>query len=283
MSITRTKVCRDLLGLMFVFSSGLAFYGVAHADEHGYRGHEFRESEFRQHQYLDSRYHHNRYYPPRGYAFAKLPPSHRVVYYHGAPYYFGGGIWYRHIGVNFVVVAPPFGLVVPILPPYYTTLWVGNVPYYYADNVYYAPSPQGGYVVTQAPPSNVVVEQQPYSAAAQQPGNVVEMGPANSSNNPPPPSVNPGSPQPGGVNPVPPQSPSVNPGQEPPGQLFVYPDKGQTQAQQTQDRNACHSWAVSQTGYNPAAQTGGEQTGDKLADYQRALSACLEGRGYTVR
>jgi len=267
MSITRTKVCRDLLGLMFVFSSGLAFYGVAHADEHGYRGHEFRESEFRQHQYLDSRYHHNHYYPPRGYAFAKLPPSHRVVYYHGAPYYFGGGIWYRHIGVNFVVVAPPFGIVVPILPPFYTTLWVGNVPYYYANNVYYTPSSQGGYVVAQQPPSQVVVEQQPAEASVPQPSNnVVELGPAG----------NPGNSQPQNVSPSP----------EPSGQLYIYPSKGQSQAEQAKDRNDCHSWAVSQTGYDPILQTGGtpsSQTNTKLTDYQRALGACLEGRGYTVR
>ena len=262
MLITRTNVGRNVLRIVFAVSFGLAFYGIAHAEEHGNRGHQFRERDFRQHEYLDSRYHHNHYYPPHGYAFTALPPAHREVVYRGARYYFGSGVWYRHVGVNFVVVAPPIGIAVPILPPFYTTLWVGSVPYYYADNVYYTRSPQG-YVVVQEPPSKVIVEQQPTIAAVQQPGNVVEMGPASGSNNQ--------------------QPQNAIPAQEPSGQLFIYPSKGQSQAQQTQDRNACHSWAVSQTGYDPVLQTASAQPGDKLADYQRALGACLEGRGYTVK
>ena len=265
MLLTHSKICRTVLRTLFVLSFGLAFYGIAHADERGYRGHEFREPEFRQHEYLDSRYHHNHYYPPHGYAFAVLPRAYREVAYHGARYYFAGGIWYRHVGVNFVVVAPPLGIVVPILPPFYTTLWVGNTPYYYANNVYYMPAQQG-YVVVQEPPSKVVVEQQPTSAAVQQPSNVVELGPTSGSASK--------------------QPQSVKPASEPSGQLFIYPSKGQSQADQAKDRNDCHSWAVGQTGYDPILQTGsssGDQTSAKLADYQRALGACLEGRGYTVR
>ncbi len=158
----------------------------------------------------------------------------------------------------------PIGVVVPILPPFYTTLWVGSAPYYYANNVYYTPCPQG-YVVVQEPPSKVVVEQQPTSATAQQSNNVVELGPSNTNVQP---------------------APSTNAVQEPEGQLFIYPSKGQSQAQQAKDRNTCHSWAVSQTGYDPVLQTSnaaGSQTTEKLADYQRALGACLEGRGYTVK
>jgi len=34
---------------------------------------------------------------------------------------------------------------------------------------------------------------------------------------------------------------------------YVYPEKGQTQAQMDQDRSACLQWAQSQTGFNPAA------------------------------
>jgi uncharacterized protein DUF6515 len=272
MSLTRTKIFSTLLKFAIVVSCGLGLYGIAQAEEHGYRGHEFREHEFRQHAYLDSRYHHNRYYPPHGYAFAALPPAHRVVVYGGAQYFFASGVWYRHVGVNFVVVAPPIGIVVPILPPYYTTLWVGTVPYYYADNVYYTRSPQG-YVVVQEPPSKVIVEQQPPSAAVQQPGNVVELGPSNSNAQTAP-----------YTNAQP--APSTNAVPEPEGQLFIYPSKGQSQAQQTKDRNACHSWATSQTGYDPAIQSGNvpaDQTSGQVANYQRALGACLEGRGYTVK
>ena len=34
---------------------------------------------------------------------------------------------------------------------------------------------------------------------------------------------------------------------------YVYPEKGQSQAQMDQDRAACLQWASSQTGFNPAA------------------------------
>ena len=135
--------------------------------------------------------------------------------------------------------------------------------------------------------------------------------------------------------------------------MFIYPAKGQSQAQQDKDRYECHSWAVQQTGFDPSrpqsansqpagqrsssspppvlqgaargaalGAVGGAITGDagkgaaagaamggvvggfrrrderlrqadKKADaaaasspgrdaYMRAMSACLQGRGYTV-
>jgi YmgG-like glycine-zipper protein len=123
--------------------------------------------------------------------------------------------------------------------------------------------------------------------------------------------------------------------------VYAYPNKGQSQAQQNQDRSECHSWAVSQSGFDPAQAQGpapppegqvvrgaaggaaigaiggaiGGNAGKGAAigavsgaliggirkrraqqDYQnqasavaaqqgsynRALSACLQGRGYTV-
>ena len=131
--------------------------------------------------------------------------------------------------------------------------------------------------------------------------------------------------------------------------LYVYPSKGQSQAQLDRDKYECHSWAVSQSGFDPTkAQTtstsqqqksqghvvrgaargaalgavGGAITGNAgtgaaagaamggLAGgfrrreartqqqqqasapaaassgqdaYNRALAACLQGRGYTVK
>ncbi len=134
--------------------------------------------------------------------------------------------------------------------------------------------------------------------------------------------------------------------------MYIYPGKGQDQAQQDKDRYECHSWAVQQTGFDPSKQqstdsqssrqnqpsqprilkgaargaalgaVGGAITGnagkgaaagaamggmvggfrrrdermrqaDARADteaasnpgrpaYMRAMSACLQGRGYTV-
>jgi len=34
--------------------------------------------------------------------------------------------------------------------------------------------------------------------------------------------------------------------------IYVYPAKGQSQAQQDQDRYECHAWAVKQTGFDPS-------------------------------
>lgn len=138
------------------------------------------------------------------------------------------------------------------------------------------------------------------------------------------------------------------------GELYVYPSKGQSQAQQDKDRYECHQWAVKQTGFDPSrpqaaspsvpsqeyrptqphvargaargaalGAVGGAITGSagkgaaagaamgglaggfrrrderrqqsaqqqnaarsasssQLASYNRALAACLQGRGYTV-
>ena len=70
------------------------------------------------------------------------------------------------------------------------------------------------------------------------------------------------------------------------GQLFIYPRNGQNDQQQAKDRYECHSWAVSQIGYDPTQPTGGvpeSQTNQKRADYQRAIGACLDARGYTTK
>jgi hypothetical protein len=71
-----------------------------------------------------------------------------------------------------------------------------------------------------------------------------------------------------------------------PAELFIYPKLGQSEAQQDSDRYECHRWGVDQTGYDPT-QPGGnvapEQQANKFEDYQRAMKACFEGRGYSVQ
>ena len=72
----------------------------------------------------------------------------------------------------------------------------------------------------------------------------------------------------------------------PADQMFIYPRLGQSSQQQADDRYECHRWAVSQTGFDPIQQPGGMPEGqkaEKRVDYHRALSACLDGRGYTVK
>ena len=68
--------------------------------------------------------------------------------------------------------------------------------------------------------------------------------------------------------------------------IFIYPRKGQSEELQAKDRYECHRWAVSQIGYDPTQPTSGmpeTQLNQMRADYNRAMGACLDGRGYTMR
>jgi hypothetical protein len=68
--------------------------------------------------------------------------------------------------------------------------------------------------------------------------------------------------------------------------IFIYPRQGQSEELQAKDRYECHRWAASQTHYDPTQPTSGipeAQVNQMRADYQRAMGACLDGRGYTMR
>jgi hypothetical protein len=247
--ITHRKLV--LVALLALFcSAGLA--PQARADEYRRHDHEFREHEFRDQRFLDSRYHHDHYYPPRGHEFRVLPPGYFVRVYGGNRFYFSEGVWYRPFAGGFIVADPPIGIAIPLRPAYYTQVWVGGIPYYYANNVYYMQRPEGYVVVP--PPSGTVVTAPP-------PGNggVNELGPVGGIALPP---------AAGTVN-SPPASVAAT--QSDANRLFLYPRQGQSAEQQNRDRSECNSWATNQA--NPANQ----------ADFQRALSACLDGRGYTVK
>ena len=195
---------------------------------------------------LDSRYHHDQYYPPRGYAVRSLPGGYRSVAYGRDRYYVRGGVWYRPYGGRFVVFAPPFGLVVPFLPDFYTTVWFGGAPYYYANDTYYLWNrSSGGYEVTQPPAQD--------GESGESPG---------------------GSPT------------AATSGGSSADDVFVYPRNGQSAEDQARDRFECHQWAVTQTGFDPSEPGGGvpeSQNNAKRADYRRAITACLEGRQYSVK
>jgi hypothetical protein len=80
-------------------------------------------------------------------------------------------------------------------------------------------------------------------------------------------------------------APSVTPSST--ERIFVYPRQGQSEELQAKDLYECHSWAVSQTGYDPTQPFAGDMTEARRnqlrADYQRAQGACLDGRGYTMK
>jgi hypothetical protein len=64
-------------------------------------------------------------------------------------------------------------------------------------------------------------------------------------------------------------------------ELIAYPKNGQSDQQQAKDKAECRQWAVTQSGYAPAAAA---QTADpNRGNYLRAQAACLDARGYSVR
>jgi hypothetical protein len=68
--------------------------------------------------------------------------------------------------------------------------------------------------------------------------------------------------------------------------LFIYPRKGQSEKQQSDDRYQCHRWAVDQTHFDPSQPPGSvpdAQASLKKTDYRRAMGACLDARGYSVK
>lgn len=63
--------------------------------------------------------------------------------------------------------------------------------------------------------------------------------------------------------------------------VIAYPAKSQSAEQQSRDRYECHTWAVSQSGFDPATAQSAPPAAT-TDTYRRALSACLTGRGYSV-
>jgi hypothetical protein len=61
--------------------------------------------------------------------------------------------------------------------------------------------------------------------------------------------------------------------------LYIYPARGQSEQQQADDRYQCHRWAAQESDYDPLDD---DYDADLRKDYQRAMTACLTGRGYTV-
>jgi len=164
---------------------------------------------------------------------------------HWVPRYWGGGYWGGRFWPH-VYLGWDFPWFLAALPLGYSTYWWGGVPYYYWQGVYYVWSPDyGEYVVTDPPPVT---------------GGVAE-GAA------PPPAA-----------------------QAPPGDsrgamsLYVYPKNGQSEQQTASDRYQCHQWAVSQTGFDPTNSASDTQAATATPEnYKRAVTACLEARGYSVR
>jgi len=81
---------------------------------------------------------------------------------------------------------------------------------------------------------------------------------------------------------------------------YLYAQRGQSAEQQDRDRFECFNWASQQSGFDPsrAAAASSEARAiraahqrpvalasyeQQAAEHRRAMSACLEGRGYVVK
>jgi Family of unknown function (DUF6515) len=176
---------------------------------------------------------------------------------------------------------PPPGHVVHALPPRSHVTHYHDSRYYYTGGVWYRP--YGGYYRVVAPPVGIYVSLLPdfyttlwfggipyyyansvyYTPRVDGPGYVVTEPPAGAAARSEPTAVSSGS-----------------------DDIFVYPRQSQSEATLARDRYECHRWAVSQTGFDPSQPGGGvPESRNEIgrSDYRRAITACLEGRGYTVR
>ncbi len=174
---------------------------------------------------------------------------------------------------------PPRGTVLRSLPDGYRPYYRGGSRYYFNGGIWYAPrgpefvvvSPPPGLVISTLPPyySTVWIGGVPYYYAddvyyswqPDQNAYAVVDPPDNADAPSPPP---------------PPDSAQAD--------LIIYPKNGQTKEQQAADQFECYSWAKGQTGFDPT-QPGGGVSGNADAsrgNYNRAMSACLQGRGYQV-
>jgi OmpA family protein len=59
--------------------------------------------------------------------------------------------------------------------------------------------------------------------------------------------------------------------------IYIYPAKGQSQAQEDKDRYECHSWAVQQTGFDPSKPQTYAGNSDKSQAYKPSQPHVLKG------
>jgi hypothetical protein len=163
---------------------------------------------------------------------------------------------------------PPRGYAMRGLPGGAFSIAFGGGSYYFHGGVWFRP--YGGRYVVIAPPLGILVPVLPpayvtlwLGGAPTYYANGVYYAPAPGQGYTvvaPPPGAEAAQPLP----PAPPPKPAPDP--------IIYPRSGQTPAQTESDRQECNRWATTQ----PAAVADAEV-------FQRAVAACLDARGYTVR
>jgi hypothetical protein len=176
---------------------------------------------------------------------------------------------------------PPIGSVRPSLPGDYRPYYRGRDRYYFNGGIWYAPRGPG-FVVVAPPPGLVISVLPPYYSTVWLGGN-----PYYYADN----VYYTWQPDQNGYAVVDPpdgaDQPSTPPDNSQGAQddVIIYPKNGQSKDQQAADQFECHSWAKNQTGFDPTQPGGGVQSDDVdrvRNNYNRAMSACLQGRGYQV-
>jgi hypothetical protein len=159
-----------------------------------------------------------------------------------------------------------------VLPFGYATYYWGGLPYYYYDNAYYNWDPsQNGYVATDPPPVMQGGSDEP------PPGDVPQASDAPSADYVPAPQSNAAPPPPSSNSTA---SPGPRGNWSSAADIYVYPRNGQSEQQTSTDRFECHKWSVAQTGFDPTRSMNLQGTS---TDYRRAMDACLDARGYSVK
>ncbi len=211
--------------------------------------------------------------PPYRYA---PPPRYAPSYRYGPPRYAApwpawrpGWRWDGYYGHNHYY--PPYGYSVSFLSPGYLSFAYGSGRFFFSSGIWYRPS--GSSYVVIAPPIGIGIPVLPpyatpvvidgtsyyyangayYAPAAGTSGYVVVNPPASRSN----------------------VEVTPEPARPPASEVFAYPREQQGHEQIERDRSECEDWAADEVNKMNGHTVDG--------DYQRALSACLEGRGYTVR
>jgi hypothetical protein len=176
---------------------------------------------------------------------------------------------------------PPVGTVRAALPEGYRPYYRGGARFYFSGGIWYAPRGPG-FVVVVPPPGLVISVLPPYYSTVwfggapyyyadnvyytwqpDQNGYAVVDPPADAD--------------------APADAPAAPPDNSQ-QDLIIYPKNGQSKDQQAADQFECHNWAKGQTGFDPTQPGGGQAGGSAMSrsNYDRAMSACLQARGYQV-
>ena len=161
-------------------------------------------------------------------------------------YYYPGYAWYY-----------------PVLPFGYATFWWGGYPYYYYNNLYYTYNHgYNGYVVTDPPPAAGSARQHAtFENPGGDDGSTVPDGAVTAA--PPPISAGPGSAQ-------------AAPGPR----CTSIPRNGQSEQQTSTDSTSA---TAGRSTRRALIRRVADRVRGNVADYRRAMTACLDARGYSAR